>query len=56
MAAAEQTMVIRVELRWWVRAYLCSCALFALTFGVVPDVGCVAAFILKWGIRFEVAR
>lgn len=47
----RQKLFITVSFRWWVFPYLNTLVLFALTFGVEPNLEKVGRFVCRYGMK-----
>lgn len=47
------SITVRIDVRWWVYPYLNTLVWFCQTFGTTPNIGAVAQFIARRGVRMR---
>lgn len=52
---ATHRLCITISVRWWVPIYLRTLAFVAVTFATEPDLEKVGSFVMRYGLRVEVA-
>lgn len=51
---SSDSIQIKVSVRWWVKHYIQSIALFAVLTRQQPDVNRISKFIARKGIKLEI--